>query len=92
MKTIVLAAVTAAALLAVSLSSPINAQSTPDQGKDYTKVYAYKKQLPSPSPQVAAPQQQQVATPAYHPNPIPYGSRRWWEEAERTFGSAGSGD
>jgi hypothetical protein len=80
--------VTAAALLAVSFSAPINAQSPPAQAKAPTKVYAYKKAAPTNSqPAIAAPQT--PAIPQAAPDQPSHGSQEWWRMREWYFGGEG---
>ena len=72
---IVLPALTAAALVA-GIATTVVAQTPTAPTNPNTKVYAYKKAMPTqPAPATALP-----GKPTEHlPTSVPYGSAKWWE-------------
>jgi hypothetical protein len=74
MRLLIVASAATAMLLTAAVSGPLSAQTTQGNGKDATKVYAYKKAAPTqPSPS------------AYEP----YGTPTWWDLMGRSAAGDG---
>ena len=88
LKIIATAALGAAGLLVLTLSSTL-AQSPTEKPKDNTRVYSYQKKAPTEATPPGYVNQRQVSTPAHMSNDLPYGSQGWWREHERISGGGG---
>jgi hypothetical protein len=88
LKLISLAALTA--LLTISASPTLKAQTPPEKAKDPTKVYAYKKQAAPTNPSGNTNLRQQK--PFEHlPESVPFATPSWWQEMGRKSGGADGG-
>jgi hypothetical protein len=76
MRSLIFASAATVVLLTTAVTGPLSAQSPQTNGKDATKVYAYKKAAPPASapsayePMTTAPQ----SRPDLIPNSVPYGT------------------
>jgi hypothetical protein len=94
MRLLIVASAGAAMLVAAAVSGPLSAQSTQNNGKDATKVYAYKKAAPAttqPSPSAYVPMTDAPQSrPDLIPNSVPYGTPTWWDLMGRSAAGDGS--
>jgi hypothetical protein len=93
MRSLIVASAATVVLLTAAVSGPLSAQNAQGNGKDATKVYAYKKTAPTqPNPSAYVPSTDAPPRSAeLIPNTETYGSVRWWDLMGRSMGGSDGG-